>query len=124
MENKLFIGSLPFQATEEELQAHFAQVGSITSASIITDRQTGRSKGFGFVVMENAEDMQKAIDNLNGKPFNGRDIIVSVARPREDRPAGRSFGGGRGPGRGGFGGGRGGFGGSRRGGGRGGDYDN
>ncbi|NLB64609.1 MAG: RNA-binding protein [Fibrobacter sp.] len=107
MENKLFIGSLPFQTTEEELQAHFNQVGTVSSVTIIKDRLSGRSKGFGFVVMENAEDMQSAIDAFDGKDFNGRDIVVNVARPREERPR-RNFGG-----RGGGGGGRGGYGGGR-----------
>lgn len=117
MENKLFIGSLPFQASEDEFRAHFEQAGAVKSATIIKDRDTGRSKGFGFVEMETAEDALKAIEMLNGQEFKQRALVVNLARPREDRPAGGGggrggFGGGgggnRGGGRGGFGGGGGG----------------
>lgn len=91
----LFIGSLAFATTDDGLKAHFEQVGPVASARVITDRDSGRSKGFGFVEMENDDDNQKAIDQLNGKELDGREINVSVARPKEDRPK-RDFGGDRG----------------------------
>lgn len=85
MSTNLFVGSLPFKATEEELTEHFSQAGTVTSVRIITDRDSGRSKGFGFVEMASDEDAEKAIEMFHEKDFGGRDIIVNVARPREER---------------------------------------
>ncbi len=88
----LFIGSLAYATNDEGLKSHFEQVGPVASARVVTDRETGRSKGFGFVEFENDSDNQKAIDQLNGKDLDGRPINVSLARPKEDRP--RNNGGG------------------------------
>ena len=93
---KLYIGNLPYNVTEERLQQHFAQHGSVMSARIITDKFTGRSKGFGFVEMSSDQDAEKAINGLNGTDFEGRNIVVSEARPqapREPRPGGGGGGG-------------------------------
>jgi len=119
---KLYVGNLSFQTSSEDLQQLFAQAGTVESAAVVEDRDTGRSRGFGFVEMASPEEGQKAIEQFNGTDFNGRNLTVNEARPREDR-GGRGGGGG---GRGGFGGnrggggGRGGFGGNRGGGGGGG----
>lgn len=78
----LFIGSLAFSTTDDSLRAHFEQVGPVSSARVIMDRESGRSRGFGFVEFENDDDNQKAIDQLNGKDLDGRPINVSVARPK------------------------------------------
>lgn len=112
MSMKLYVGNLSFQTSSEELQELFGQVGSVESATVIEDRETGRSRGFGFVEMTNKEEAETAITQFNGKEFNGRNLTVNEAKAREDR-------GNRGGGRGGFGGGggRGGFGGGRSGGG-------
>jgi RNA recognition motif-containing protein len=108
MGKKLYIGNLPFSATEQVLSDLFAQCGTVESTKIVTDRETGRSKGFGFVEMSTEEEAQGAISKLNGSDCEGRTITVSEARPmvpREKRPGG--FGGDRGPrgggNRGGFG---------------------
>ena len=85
MAYKLFVGGLPFSTTQEELEQAFAEHGTVVSATIITDRDTGRSKGFGFVEFENEEDGKKAVEAFNGKEFNGRTITVNEARPKEDR---------------------------------------
>ena len=111
MAKKLYVGSLSYDTTDESLRNAFAQAGAVESASVLMDKMSGRSRGFGFVEMANDEDAQKAIEMWNGKELDGRTIIVNEARPMTDRPA-RS--GGFGGGRGGFGGGRGGFGGGRR----------
>lgn len=129
MGNKLYVGNLPFSTTEESLTAKFAAFGEVASAKVIKDRDTGRSKGFGFVEMASDNDAAQAIEGLNGTDLDGRNILVSEARPQEPRGDRGGFGGGGGGGRGGFGGGggrgggRGGFGGGggRGGGGRGGD---
>jgi RNA recognition motif-containing protein len=113
MGKKLYVGNLPYSATEATLRELFAPLGEVTSVSIITDRDSGRSKGFGFVEMATDAAAQQAISQLSGKSLDDRAITVAEARPQADRG---SFGGGS---RGGFGGGRGGFGGGR-GGGRGG----
>jgi RNA recognition motif-containing protein len=106
---KLYVGNLPYSTSNQDLQDMFAKFGPVVSAMIITDRYSGRSKGFGFVEMENDEDAQKAIAEVNGQQMDGRTVVVSVARPREERPqGGGGFGGGRGDDRGGYGGGRGG----------------
>ena len=113
MANKLYVGGLPYSTTEQAVRDAFAQAGTVTSVSIIIDRMSGRSKGFGFVEMASDEEAKAAIDMWNGKDFEGRTLVVNEARPmepRQDRPRG-NFGGGS---RGGFGGGnRGGFGGGR-----------
>ena len=115
MSMKLYVGNLAFQTSSSDLQELFAQAGTVESASVIEDRDTGRSRGFGFVEMATKEEGEAAISQLNGKEFNGRNLTVNEARPREDR-------GNRGGGRGGYGGGggRGGYGGNRSGGGGGG----
>jgi RNA recognition motif-containing protein len=114
MSIKLYVGNLAFQTSSEDLQELFSQAGTVESATVIEDRETGRSRGFGFVEMASNEDGQKAIEQFNGKEVNGRNLNVNEAKPREDR-GGR--GGGGGGGRGGFGGGRGGGGGRSGGGG-------
>ena len=101
MENKLFVGNLSFQTTENDLHDAFAAFGAVTEANLMMDRATGRPRGFGFVTMSTAEEAQKAIAGLNGKPLGGRDITVNVARPREERPGGGGGGGRRGYGGGG-----------------------
>ncbi len=105
MSMKLYVGNLAFQTSSEDLQQLFAQAGTVESASVVEDRDTGRSRGFGFVEMASKEEGEAAIAQFNGKEFNGRNLTVNEARPREDR--GNRGGGGRG----GFGGGRGGGGG-------------
>lgn len=90
---KLFIGSLPYSVTGDQLNQLFAQYGTVASASVINDKFTGRSRGFGFVEMENDEEAQKAIEALNGYEMEDRKIFVSVARPREERPQGQGQGG-------------------------------
>jgi RNA recognition motif-containing protein len=116
MGKRLYVGNLPYSTTSEELQDMFSQFGEVASAQVISDRETGRSKGFGFVEMSTDDDATTAIENLNGKDMGGRSLTVNEARPREEGGGGgRGFGGGGGGGRGGYGGGGGG------GGGRGGD---
>jgi hypothetical protein len=116
MSKKIYVGNLSYQTTENDLTTLFEQVGQVESVSIITDRDTGRSKGFAFVEID-AEGAEKAIAQFNGTEVNGRTLTVNEARPREDRSGGRSGGGGGrggyGGNRGGGGGGRGGYGGSR-----------
>ncbi len=82
----IYVGNLSYQMTEGDLEEAFAEFGSVTSARIITDRDTGRSKGFGFVEMAEKSEGEEAIKNLDGKDFNGRNLKVNEARPREDRP--------------------------------------
>lgn len=89
----LFIGSLAYATNDDSLKAFFEQVGPVASARVITDRDSGRSKGFGFVEFEDEANNQKAIDMLDGKELDGRAINVSIARPKEDRPAGTNGGG-------------------------------
>lgn len=117
MGKKLFVGNLPFSATEDSLKEIFAQAGPVETATIIVDRATGRSKGFGFVEMGTDDGASAAISKLNGAEFEGRPLTVSEARPMAPREGGRGggggFGGGRGGGGGGYGGGRGGGGGRR-----------
>jgi len=86
MGTKLFVGGLPFAATQEELQNTFSAAGTVTSATIITDKMSGRSKGFGFVEMSSDEEAQKAIEMFNGKEMSGRKITVNEARPMQPRP--------------------------------------
>ena len=111
MAKKLYVGGLPYATTDTELKDAFSQAGAVSSAVIIMDRMTGRSKGFGFVEMTSDDDAQKAIDLWNGKDFGGRTLTVNEARPMEERPRGGSGGGGGGGYRGGND--RGSFGGSR-----------
>jgi RNA recognition motif-containing protein len=99
MESKLYVGNLPYSIRDEGLQDLFSQAGNVVSAKVITDRDSGRSKGFAFVEMSSQEEAQKAIQMFNGYSVEGRDLRVSVARPREERP--RGPGGGRGRGGGG-----------------------
>lgn len=112
MESKLYVGNLPYSATEEELKTLFGQAGTVTSVAIIKDRETGRSKGFAFVEMSSSDDAQKAISMFTGHMLGGRDLRVSIARPREEG-GNRGGYGNRGGGRGGYGN-RGGGGGGRR----------
>src|SRR5215207_7540182 len=106
MSMKLYVGNLSFQTSSEDLQQLFAQAGTVESANVIEDRETGRSRGFGFVEMSSTEEGQAAIQQFNGHEVGGRALNVNEAKPREDRGGG--FGGGR------NGGGRGGYGGSSR----------
>ena len=110
MATKLYVGNLPFQTTSDELKDHFSQAGSVESASVVEDRMTGRSRGFGFVEMATAEEAAAAIEQLNGKDFGGRNLTVNEARPRTDRGpgGGGGYGGGGNRGGGGYGGGGGG----------------
>ncbi|MBC7666302.1 MAG: RNA-binding protein [Caulobacter sp.] len=130
MGNKLYVGNLAYSVRDESLQESFGQFGTVTSAKVMMDRETGRSKGFGFVEMSSDPEAQAAINGMNGQPLEGRPLVVNEARPREERPGGFSGaprspygggGGGRsgGGGGGGYGGGGGGgYGGSGGGGGR------
>ena len=92
MSTKLYVGGIPYTSTEASLRDAFAQAGNVVSASIIIDRMTGRSKGFGFVEMESEEAAQKAIDMWNGQDFEGRKLTVNVARPLEPRAPGMGGG--------------------------------
>jgi RNA recognition motif-containing protein len=107
----IYVGNLPYSATEDDLQDLFAAFGQVSSVSLIKDKVTGQARGFGFVEMPESAEAQKAIDDLNGKDFKGRSLVVNQARPREergDRPSRGGYGGGGG---GGYGGGGGGYGG-------------
>jgi hypothetical protein len=106
MGNKLYVGNLPYSVRDEDLQQSFSQFGSVTSAKVMMERDTGRSKGFGFVEMGSDAEAQAAINGMNGQSLGGRSVVVNEARPMEARPP-RSFGGGGGGG-GGYGGGGGG----------------
>ena len=124
MGNKLYVGNLAYSVRDDSLQQAFGQFGTVTSAKVMMDRDTGRSKGFGFVEMGSDAEAQAAINGMNGQALEGRAIVVNEARPREDRPGGfggggggRSGGGGGGYGGGGGGGGYGGGGGGAGGGG-------
>ncbi len=99
MAKKLYVGGLPYQTTDDELRSHFEQAGAVSSATIIMDKMSGRSKGFGFVEMENDGDAEKAISMFNGQDFGGRKLTVNEARPMEaraPRTGGYSGGGSRG----------------------------
>jgi RNA recognition motif-containing protein len=113
--NKLYVGNLAYSVRDESLQQAFSQFGTVTSAKVMMDRDTGRSKGFGFVEMGSDAEAQSAINGMNGQALEGRAIVVNEARPREERPGGYGGGGG-----GGGGGSRGGYGGGGTGGGGGG----
>lgn len=115
MNNKLYVGNLSFSTTDQDLAALFADYGSVTSAQVVIDRDTGRSRGFGFVEMATEDEAQKAIGATNGKTLDGRPLTVNISRPRESSGGG-GYGGGR-SGGGGYSGGRsGGYGGGGRGG--------
>ncbi len=101
MDNKLYVGNLPYTMRDEDLREHFARFGEVASAKVMTDRETGRSKGFAFVEMASGEDARSAISGMHGQSFDGRALVVNEARPREERSGG--FGGG---GQGGYRGGR------------------
>jgi hypothetical protein len=106
MGNKLYVGNLAYGVRDEELQQSFSQFGTVTSAKVMMDRDTGRSKGFGFVEMGSDAEAQAAIEGMNGQSLSGRAIVVNEARPREERPGGfRGPYGGGGAGGGGYGGG-------------------
>ena len=113
MSNKLYVGNLSFRVTSEDLQEYFGAAGTVESANVVFDRETGRSRGFGFVEMASDDDANNAIAQFNGTEYDGRNIVVNEARPREDRGGGGGYGGGGGGGRsrGGYNGGGGGGGG-------------
>lgn len=118
MGKKLYVGNLTYETTTADLEALFGQFGTVQSAQVIADRDTGRSKGFGFVEMSSEQEAQTAIAGLSGKEIQGRTLTVNEAKPREDRGGGGGggrggYGGGGGGGRGGYGGGGGGGGGRR-----------
>ena len=116
MGNKLYVGNLPYSVRDEDLQQSFGQFGAVTSAKVMMERDTGRSKGFGFVEMGSDAEAQAAINGMNGQPLGGRSVVVNEARPMEARPprtggfggGGGGYGGGGGGGGGGYGGGAGG----------------
>jgi len=120
MGNKLYVGNLPYSVRDGDLEQAFGQFGAVTSAKVMMERDTGRSKGFGFVEMGSDAEAQAAINGMNGQPLGGRSVVVNEARPMEARPP-RSGGGGYGGG--GYGGGGGGYGGGGRSGGGGGGGD-
>ena len=95
MAKKLYVGNLLYEVTDEDLQAHFGQVGPVVSANVIRYADSGRSKGFGFVEMENDDDAQKAIDEMAGSDFKGRKLVVSEARPPKPRTFDNNGGGDR-----------------------------
>ena len=96
MEAKLYVGNLPYNTVDDDLQTLFSQAGTVKSAQVIKDRESGRSKGFGFVEMSSSEEANAAINMFHGKDFNGRPLTVNLARPREERSGGGGFrGGGR-----------------------------
>ena len=121
MGNKLYVGNLPYSVRDEDLQQSFGQFGAVTSAKVMMERDTGRSKGFGFVEMASDAEAEAAINGMNGQPLGGRSVVVNEARPMEARPprtggfggGGGGYGGGAGGGGGGGGGGYGGGGGGR-----------
>ena len=121
MGNKLYVGNLPYSFRDEDLQQAFAAHGTVSSAKVMMERDTGRSKGFGFVEMGSDAEAQAAINGMNGQQYGGRGLVVNEARPMEPRaPRSGGFGGGAGGGGGGYGGGAGGGGGRSGGGGYGG----
>jgi len=123
MGNKLYVGNLPYSVRDSDLEQAFGQFGAVTSAKVMMERDTGRSKGFGFVEMGSDAEAQAAINGMNGQPLGGRSVVVNEARPMESRPprsGGYGGGGGGGYGGGGSGGGGGGYGGGGSGGGGGG----
>ena len=118
MSTRLYVGNLSFRTTSDELREMFSQAGEVENATVVEDRETGRSRGFAFVEMATAEGAAAAIEQFNGKEFGGRALTVNEARPRVERGGGGGYGGGGGGGRGGYGGDRGYGGGGGGGGGR------
>jgi RNA recognition motif-containing protein len=119
MENRLYVGNLPFSATDEELKQAFSAHGTVTEVALISDRVTGRSRGFAFVTMSSPDEANAAVSGMHGKDLGGRSLTVNIARPRDERGGGGGgggYGGGGGGGRG-YGGGGGGYGGGGYGGG-------
>ena len=116
MATKLYVGNLSYSTNDDSLKETFSQAGEVVSATVIIDKMSGRSRGFGFVEMADEASAQKAVEMLNGYKLDDRELTVNEARPQTDRPRGGGFGGGRNGGRsgGGFGGGRGGYGGGDR----------
>ena len=108
MGNKLYVGNLPYSYRDSDLEQAFGQYGAVTSAKVMMERDTGRSKGFGFVEMSNDAEAKAAIEGMNGQQVGGRGLVVNEARPMESRPRTGGFGGGGGAGGGGYGGGGGG----------------
>ena len=113
MGNKLYVGNLPYSVRDGDLEQAFSEFGAVTSAKVMMERDTGRSKGFGFVEMGSDDEAQAAINGMNGQPLGGRNVVVNEARPMEPRPprsggfgGGGGYGGGRREGGGGYGGGR------------------
>ena len=107
MAKRLYVGGLPYSTTDDGVKEYFSQAGTVESVAIISDKMTGRSKGFGFVEMSSDEEAQKAIEMFDGKDFEGRNLTVNEARPQEERPRnGGGFRGGRNGGGNNFGGGR------------------
>jgi RNA recognition motif-containing protein len=96
MATNIYVGNLPWQTTSDDLYQLFAQYGAVAKSQVITDRETGRSRGFGFVEMANEAEAQAAIDALNNKPFNGRPLTVNIAKPREAGGGGGGYGDGGG----------------------------
>ena len=98
MGNKLYVGNLSFRVTSEDLQEYFGAAGAVESANVVYDRETGRSRGFGFVEMASDDEATAAISQFNGQEYDGRNMVVNEARPREERPRGgrNSYGGGGG----------------------------
>ena len=94
MDNKLYVGNLSYSTSDDDLQQQFSRYGQVSSAKVMMDRDNGRSKGFGFVEMGSASEAQSAIQGLHGQTLDGRSLVVNLARPREERPASRGFGGG------------------------------
>jgi cold-inducible RNA-binding protein len=90
MSMKLYVGNLAFETSGENLRQHFAQAGTVESAAVVEDRETGRSRGFGFVEMSSKEEGEAAIEQFNGNDLNGRNLLVNVAKPRENRADGRN----------------------------------
>ncbi len=113
MAKRLYVGNLPYSVNSSSLEQLFSQYGTVSSAQVIEDRETGRSKGFGFVEMASDDEAVAAMNALNGQRHDGRPLTVNEAKPREDRGGGGGGGGGGGRGRGGYGGGGGGYGGGR-----------
>ena len=95
MAMNLYVGNMAFSTTEDTLRQLFSQFGTVTKASLVMDRETGRPRGFGFITMSSAEEAQKAIEAMNGKDMDGRALTVNVAKPREERTGGGGGGGGR-----------------------------
>jgi hypothetical protein len=108
MGNKLYVGNLPYSFRDQDLEQAFGQYGTVTSAKVMMERDTGRSKGFGFVEMGGEQEAKAAIEGMNGQQIGGRGLVVNEARPMESRPRTGGFGGGGGSGGGGYGGGGGG----------------